>query len=151
MNQVSPSLVQWWLGISIAFFILNILLFIGLIVFLIALMKWMKEMKPKIDAIGTRVEAIGKNVEELTEHVKSTAETVGGKAKSVATSVDSIAHLASTTFEKFSPYVVGALTAMRLVRAALEMKRGLSVSKATSRKALEDGKGKTKRGKASAA
>ncbi|MEA2551925.1 MAG: hypothetical protein QOJ65_101 [Fimbriimonadaceae bacterium] len=148
MNEI-PG---WWLGISAAFFVVNILLFIGLVVFLFMLMKWMKELHPKIEALTQRVESIGKNVEELTVHVKTTAESLGGRAKSVASSVDSIAHVASTQFERFSPYAVGALTAIRLIKALTELKRGRSVSKATSRAALEDGKAdKTKRGKASKA
>jgi hypothetical protein len=147
MNEVSTGLINTWLIVSLIFFILNIGLFIGLLIFMSNLMKWMKEMKPKIEAIGTRVEAIGKNVEELTEHVKTTAESVGGKAKSVATSVDSIAHLASTTFERFSPYVMGALTAMKLFSGFVQMKRSIAP------KSLEvtTNKTKVKRDKASAA
>ena len=149
MNEVNPGLIQTWIWISMFFFIVNIALFASLIFLVFMLIKWMKEMKPKIDAISTRVESIGQNVEEISVHVKATAETVGGRAKSVATSVDSIAHMASTTFEKFSPLVVGALTAMRLVKAYGEMRRGMTPAQATSKKALENGRAKrAKTGKA---
>lgn len=144
---MSPSLIVFWIWMSIAFFFLNICVLVGLAVFMVKLNGLMKEIKPKVEAIGARVEAIGKNVEELTEHVKSTAESVGGKAKSVATSVDSIAQLASSTFERFSPYVMGALTAMKLFSGFMQMRRTIAP------KSLEvtTQKTKVKRGKASAA
>lgn len=131
---------QWWIYVSGAFFLVNLLLFATLIYLVLFLIGWMKEMKPKIDALSKRVDAIGQNVEEISVHVKATAETVGGRAKSVATSVDSIAHMASTTFEKFSPLVVGAMTAMRLVKAYGEMRKGMSPAQATSKRALEPSK-----------
>lgn len=147
MNEVPSWLINTWLVFSLIFFILNIGLFIGLLVFLSNLGKWMKEMKPKIESISTRVDTIGKNVEELTEHVKHTAETVGGRAQSVASSVDSIASLASSTFERFSPYVVGAMTAMKLISGFVQMRRSLAP------KSLEvtTQKTKVKRGKSNAA
>jgi hypothetical protein len=146
MNDVPAGLVETWIWFSLVFFFLNICLFIGLLVFTVKLMGFMKEMKPKIESISTRVDAIGKNVEELTAHVKTTAESVGGKAQSVATSVDSIAHLASTTFEKFSPYVMGALAAMRLFSGFMQMRRSLAP------KSLEvvSTKTKVKKGKSAA-
>jgi hypothetical protein len=130
MNDVSPGLINTWLIVSLIFFSLNIILFLALTIFAFKLMKWMQEMKPKIESISTRVDAIGKNVEELTAHVKSTAESVGGKAKSVATSVDAIAHLAANTFERFSPYIGGALAAMKLVGGFMQMRRTMEKPKA---------------------
>ena len=146
MNEVPTGLIETWIWFSLIFFFLNICLFIGLLVFMVKLMGFMKEMKPKIESISTRVDAISKNVEELTQHVKATAETVGAKTKSVATSVDSIAHLASTTFERFSPYVMGALAAMRLFSGFMQMRRTLAP------KAIEvtTEKTKVKRGKSAA-
>jgi hypothetical protein len=126
MNDVSPGLVNTWLIVSLIFFALNIVLFLALTILAFTLMKWMKEMKPKIESISNRVDAIGKNVEELTDHVKNTAESVGGRAKSVATSVDAIAHLAANTLERFSPYVGGALAAMRLLSGFVQMRKTMA-------------------------
>lgn len=139
---------DWWLYVSAAFFIVNLLLFCVLIYLIFFLIGWMKEMKPKIDSLSTRVDAIGKNVEELTEHVKTTAEAVGGKAQHVATSVESIAQLASMTFERFTPYVAGGLAAMKLLSGFMAMRRTMAPSR--EQKALGEGH-KGKRRKASAA
>jgi hypothetical protein len=132
-----------WLWVSGLFFFFGLLLFMALGVFVVFLIKWMKEMKPKIESISNRVDAIGKNVEELTEHVKATTASVGGRAQSVAASVDSIASLASSTFERFSPYVAGAMTAMKLISGFVQMRKSMSP------KALESQREKTrtKRGK----
>lgn len=139
---------EWWLYVSAAFFVVNLLLFCVLIYLIFFLIGWMKEMKPKIDSLSTRVDAIGKNVEELTEHVKTTAEAVGGKAKHVASSVETIAELASLTFERFTPYVAGGLAAMKLLSGFMAMRRTMAPEKTVL--ALEDGK-KMKRRRGSAA
>jgi uncharacterized protein YoxC len=125
MNEI-PSL---WLWLSGAFFFFATLFMIVLIVVSLQLVKLTKELKPKIESISARVDAIGKNLEELTAHVKVTAESVGGRAQNVAHSVESIAQLASGTFERFSPYVVGAMTAMKLVSGFLQMRRSMAPAK----------------------
>jgi len=147
MNDVSPGLINTWLIVSLVFFALNIVLFLALTILAFSLMKWMKEMKPKIESISNKVDSIGKNVEELTAHVKATAENVGGRAQSVASSVDAIAHLAANTFERFSPYVGGALAAMKLFSGFMQMRSSMAP------KSLEvtTKETKVKRGKRSAA
>ncbi len=140
MNEI-PS---WWLIVSGIFFAFGTLFLIVLIFVSLQLKKMVEELKPKIESISTRVDAIGKNVEELTSHVKTTAESVGGKAKSVASSVESIAQLASGTFEKFSPYVVGALTVMKLFSGFMQVRRSMAPAKALE----EPKKGKSRKGRA---
>ena len=126
MNDVPTGLIETWIWFSLIFFLLNICLFIGLLVFMTKLMAFMKEMKPKIESISNRVDTIGKNVEELTQHVKTTAESVGGKAQHVASSVEAIAQLASSTFERFAPYVGGAMAAMKLLSGFMQMRRTMA-------------------------
>jgi len=139
MNEI-PT---WWLAVSGAFYFFGTLFMIVLIFVSLQLVKMTKELKPKIDSISARVDAIGKNVEELTEHVKSTAETVGGRAKNVSASVESIAQLAAGTFERFSPYVVGAMTAMKLVSGFMQMRRTMAPARALDEpKPAKRGKGK---------
>ena len=147
MNDVSPGLINTWLIVSLVFFALNIVLFLALTILAFSLMKWMKEMKPKIESISTKVDSIGKNVEELTQHVKTTAENVGGRAQSVATSVDAIAHMAANTFERFAPYIGGAMAAMKLFSGFMQMRQSMAP------KSLEvtTKETKVKRGKKSAA
>lgn len=140
MNEI-PA---WWMYVSGAFFVVNLIFFCVLIYLAFFMIGWMKEMKPKIDSLSTRVDSIGKNVEELTQHVKTTAEAVGGKAQHVASSVESIAQLASMTFERFTPYVAGGLAAMKLLSGFMAMRRTMAPEK--GQMALEDGhKGKRRK------
>lgn len=147
MNGVDTGLATWWLIISMVFFLFGIGVLITLLVVMLKLVKMVQELRPKIETLTTRVDSIGKNLEELTAHVKVTAESVGGKAQSVATSVDSIAHLAANTFERFAPYIGGALAAMKLFSGFMQMKRSMAP------KSLEvtTKETKIKRGKKSAA
>ena len=56
---MSPSLIVFWIWMSIAFFFLNICVLVGLAVFMVKLNGLMKEIKPKVEAIGARVEPHG--------------------------------------------------------------------------------------------
>lgn len=133
---------MWWLVISAIFFVINIFFFIGLIVALVKIVEVLKAMVPKVNAIGERVESIATKVEELAESAKGTVDSVGGRAKSVAGSVDMIAHTASQAFEKFAPYIAGALTGLKLLKAYREAHAGVPVSQATTKKVLDEGKDK---------
>lgn len=137
------ELPGWWLALSGFFFIANILLMGALVyVLLIVVPSYLRKLQPRVDSIAAKVDAIGHKVEQLATTTTATVETVGSRAKSVAGSVDSIAHTASKQFERFSPFIVGALTAIKLVRALSEVQRGKSVAKATSRESLDDKNGK---------
>jgi hypothetical protein len=127
----------WWLYVSAAFFIVNILFFVGLVFALFKLVQIVGGLTPKVNAIATRVDAIGHKVEELTTSVKETAESLGGRAKSVAGSVDLIAHSASRQFEKYSPVIVGILTTLKLLKAVQEYRRGHDIAEATTKAATE--------------
>ncbi len=109
-----PSWVVYSAGV---FFIVQIVLTICLIVAVIRIVGVVKEVAPKVEAISVKVTEIGDKVEDLTETVRSTAETVGARAKSISGSAESIAQTAATSFEKFSPYVVGILSAVKILRA----------------------------------
>lgn len=110
----------WWLVISGLFFLLQSILVACLIVAVIKLMGTIREITPKVVAISAKVEEIGTKVEELTDNVKTTMDSVGARAKSVAGSAEMIAHTAANTFERFSPAVVGILSALRILKAVQE-------------------------------
>jgi len=114
----------WWLVLSAVFFGLNILLLIGWIVALTKIVGVVKALQPKISDLTTKVEGIAEKVNDLTTHTRETVENVGGRAKSVVGSVEKIAHTASVQFEKFSPLLVGGLTAIKLLTALRDYKKG---------------------------
>lgn len=120
MNETIPT---WWLVLSGIFFALNIVLFAVVGVLAIKLVEMQKEMKPKLAELTTKVNSIAENVDQITKHLNDTLTNVGGHAKSVAGSADHIASLASSTFERFSPLVVGVMTALRLFGAIRDFRR----------------------------
>jgi hypothetical protein len=129
----------WWLIASFVFFVLQSLFILALIFALFKLMQAIQQITPKVEAISAKVHDIGEKVEDLTTNVKGTLEALGGRAKSVAGSADLIAHTASRTFEKFSPVVIGILSALRILKAVKEYRAGHSAAEATSPKTLDKG------------
>lgn len=128
----------WWLAVSAVFFVVNVVMMIAIVYLAVHLVKILQGLQPKIETISTRVDAIGQRVEEVATSTQATLASLGGRAQSVATSVDTIAHVASRQFERFSPYLVGALTAIRLVKALAEVKQGRSLAKATTQANLDE-------------
>jgi hypothetical protein len=117
-------MITAWFWLSACFFLLNILLFIGLVVATVMVLRLLSEMKPKIDALEQniqglvlKVHSVADRVEEVATSVRNTVENVGGKAKGMAGSAEIVAQSASKQFERFSPFVIGAITAIRLVTA----------------------------------
>jgi phage-related protein len=128
-----------WLWVSGIFFVLQSIFVIALTIAVFKLIQAIQQITPKVQAISDKVHDIGDKVEDLTANVKTTLEVVGGRAKSVAGSADLIAHTASRTFEKFSPVVIGILSALRILKALQEFRGGKSPAEATKAKTLEKG------------
>jgi uncharacterized protein YoxC len=119
----------WWLAVSAAFFVVNILFFIAMIAMLLFVKQFMIEQKPRIEALESEVKTLVEKVhviadrtEEIATSLKSTVDVVGGRAKGVATSAEIVASVLSRQVERFSPYIVGALTAMKLFKGVREMR-----------------------------
>lgn len=141
MTEIPPI----WLWLSGIFFFVNICLFIGWIVAIVKLVGFIKTVTPKVNEISgkvndlvVKVEQVAVRVEEVATSVKETVDGVGGRAKGVVGSAELIAQSASRQFERFSPFVVGAMTAMRLIKALNEMRHGKSATDATKKKNLKD-------------
>jgi|SRR5579862_2694960 len=114
-----------WVVVSAGiFFLVQILSALCTIFLIFKVVQTMQELAPKVEAISVKVKEIGDKVEDLTDSVKSTADTVGARAKSISGSADSIAQTAATSFERYSPYVVGILSALRILRAVQEFRAG---------------------------
>lgn len=127
----------WWLVVSAIFFALGSLFLLALVVVVLKLIQAIQQLTPKVEAISDKVHDIGSKVEDLTTNVKTSLETFTGRAKSVAGSVDLVAHTASRTFEKFSPVVIGILSALRILKAVKEYRAGASPAEATKGKVQE--------------
>lgn len=127
----------WWLVISAVFFIVNIVLFIGLMVAGFFLLKFLRELGPRLDGLSKRVDDLHGRVIELTESLRKNIEGVGGKARGIVGSVERVAQSTSRQFERFSPFFIGALTAMRLVKALNEFRKGRPLASATKKGVLD--------------
>jgi uncharacterized protein YoxC len=128
MND-QASIPTWWFVLSGIFFGLNILFFVGLTIAIVLIVKVLSALQPKLIALETsaqslveKVNGIAANVEELTATVKSTVADVGGHARSVASNAQIVSQTASREFERYSPLVMGALTAVKVVRAIGEIR-----------------------------
>jgi hypothetical protein len=136
MTEQFPSWVVYAAGV---FFLVQIVFTLGLIFAVWKLVQAIQQITPKVEAISVKVHEIGEKVEDLTTNVKGTFEALGGRAKSVAGSADLIAHTASRTFEKFSPVVIGILSALRILKALKEFRAGQKLADATTPKSLDKG------------
>lgn len=139
----------WWLVISAFAYVCLALVCIALTVAAVFVVKFLNGVMPKVVAIEGQVQDLVKKVQELTTHVKETVDSVSGKAKGVVGGAEGMVQSASRQFERYSPFVIGSLTAIRLVSALNQARTGRSLKKATSRKGiLQKRKPKTLLGKA---
>ncbi|MGV3616387.1 MAG: hypothetical protein ACO1SV_13740 [Fimbriimonas sp.] len=134
----------WWIWASGIFFVVNLLFFVALTLVLFRLATLMKELSPKVNELSTRVnglvtqvEQVAKKVEEVASNLATTTAELGGRAKGVVGSVELVAQSASRQFERFSPFVVGAMTAMRLVRALSDIRGGRKPSEALKKRNMK--------------
>ena len=128
---------MWWLVLSGLFFFMNIVLFGALAFAAIKLVGVAQGVLPRVVAIEKQVQDIAKKVQDLTANIQQTVSELGGRAKGVAGSAEGVVQSASRQFERYSPFVIGSLTAIRLVsalnkarmskveRTAKDSKRGL--------------------------
>lgn len=135
---MSNEIPTWWLILSGAFFAFNLLFLAALTFLALRMAGFMQELKPKVDELNTKVNALIVQVQDVTKKVEAVANQVSesvnevsGRAKGVVGSAELVAQSASRQFEKFSPFVVGAVTAMRLVRALNDIRGGRNAKEAT--------------------
>ncbi|HEY0866075.1 MAG TPA: hypothetical protein VGE01_01780 [Fimbriimonas sp.] len=133
-----------WLWVSGLFFFVNLLFNIGLLIALWKLYTILNDTRPKIASLAAKTDMLIHKVQQVAERVEEVATTVrdrtnevGGRARGVIGSAELVVHSASKQFERFSPFVVGAVTAMRLIKALNEMRHGRSAKDATKKGLLE--------------
>jgi uncharacterized protein YoxC len=130
-------MITTWFWLSVIFFVLSIVLMVGYVALGILVFRFIKEMRPKVDALEQnvqgvvqRVQAVAERVEEVAVSVKSTVDNVGTKARGVASSAEIVAQAASRQFQRFSPVLMGTLTAIRIVGALRDSRRQKTVNQA---------------------
>ena len=123
------TIPSWWLFLSGLFFFTNACLFVGLIFALQRIAKVAEDTKPMIDELSTKmnalvttVDGVAHKVDLLADSAKLTLESVDSKTKSVMGSAELIASSASKSFERFSPYIMGAMTAFRVIKAVADLR-----------------------------
>ncbi len=115
---------------------MNIVLFGALAFAAIKLVGILQNLTPRLVTIERQISDVVKKVQDLTQTVHEKINSIGGRASATVGSVEGIAQSASRQFERYSPFVIGSLTAIRLVKALTEVKKGRSLGKATSRKGI---------------
>ena len=141
------TIPTWWLVLSGLFFFANMVLFVALAWAAVKLIGILKDIVPKVVAIEKQVQDLVKKVQDLTANVQETVKSLGGKATATVGSIEGVTQSASRQFERYSPFVIGSLTAIRLVSALTGMKKGRSLAQSTSKKGVFKRKPKTLLGK----
>jgi hypothetical protein len=113
----------WWLVISAAFFLMNILASIGMIVTLIRLQRQVTELKPKVAEVAAKVhevavsvESAAKKVDALATGLKGSVANVAGTASALLSKPGSGESQVVKGIEKVMPVLMGAITVVRLVQ-----------------------------------
>lgn len=122
---------EWWLGLSTVLMAFQCLFFAGLFVAVYYLIKAVKQITPKVEALTVKVQGIADKVDGLTANVKDTMDTLGVRAKSVAGSAEHIAQTTAKNYERYSPYVVGILSALKIVKAVQEFQQARVATRAS--------------------
>lgn len=135
---------MWWLILSGVFFFMNIVLFAALAYVGIKLIGILQAITPKVVAIEGQVHDLIKKVQDLTANLQKTVGELGGKAKGVVGSAEGVAQSASRQFERYSPFVIGSLTAIRLVSALSKARKGTGLAKVAPKRGFSFPKRKPK-------
>ncbi|MBS1718082.1 MAG: hypothetical protein JSS72_10180 [Armatimonadetes bacterium] len=114
---------SWWLVLSLIFFAINALSFLGMFVAIWKMKQAVEQMQPKVDDLVSEVKAVTVKVNDLTTTVNETVKGLSGHANSVAGSADLIASTAARIFERNAPLVMGVLSAIRIVSAVRGAKK----------------------------
>ena len=126
----------WWLVLSGLFFFMNIVLFAALAYAAVKLIGILKDLTPRVVAIEKQVQDLIKKVQDLAANLQQTVGELSGRAKGVVGSAEGVAQSASRQFERYSPFVIGSLTAIRLVSALNGVRQGRSLAKSTTKKGV---------------
>jgi hypothetical protein len=137
MQEVPSWLIVVWLIVSLLFFLTNLILLAVLAYVGLKLRPALEDLSKKVGDLTVKIERVAERVEDLAGNLGETVGNVGQKAAGILGSVELVLQSASRQFERFSPLLVGAMTAMRLVKSLNEMKSGKSPLKATTTKTLE--------------
>jgi|SRR5579862_2477740 len=114
---------DYWFWLSAIFFFLGIVIMVGQIVLGVVIFRLIKEVKPKVDAMEQKVNETVEKVQAVSAKVEALVDHVGTRARGVSDSVELVAHSASRQFERFSPILIGALTAIRIFTALRESRK----------------------------
>ncbi|MFZ4509286.1 MAG: hypothetical protein ACOYON_16480 [Fimbriimonas sp.] len=116
-------LPTWWLVLSGAFFVLNIV-YLGVLTFiLLQVQKQMAETKPKIDALAVRVESIATNVDDMTKTLNQTVKTVGARAQSISGGVELASAALGNQVTRLAPVISTVMTVLKFVQAYREFRQ----------------------------
>ena len=120
---------SWWLYLSGAFFLFNIVLFGVLIYAILSLVKLVKALQPRVESLEdsvktliVKVQDVADRVEEVATSVRDTVQNVGGRARNVVGTAEMVAGAASKQFERLAPLATGVITALKVLKAVQEFR-----------------------------
>jgi uncharacterized protein YoxC len=145
MTEVPTWLIVTWLVISGLMFFFNLLFWGALVFVLLTRVKpAMETLTGKVEELSGKLDDISQKVQALTETVQERVDDIGTKTSSILGSVELILQQVTKQVERFAPYSVAAMTAMKLVKALNEMRHGKDVKESTTGESLLRRKATTK-------
>ncbi len=131
MNNEIPAI---WLIVSGIFFLLGILVFIGVLFALFKFMKMAEELKPKVDHLTTQVETlltkvdrVADKVEGITTTAKGSIDEFRGSSSGIMGTLEHLARSTAVKSDMISPILAGGLAAYKIfntIRLARSQSKG---------------------------
>jgi hypothetical protein len=129
--EIPYWLLLTWYILSALFFLLNLAAFAAIGFLAFQMIGFLKEVRPKANVLMTRGEAlmsrmenVASNAEEVLSTTKERVTAVSDQAVTVMGSVNSITSTASRQFERFAPFIMGSIAAIKVVRALYDATKG---------------------------
>lgn len=126
MELSSISLApDWWIILTAAFAIVNLVFFVVLTYCAIQLILVVKRLEPKVHAITDKVDGIATKVDDIATTTQETLKTVSVKTKSIATTTESLVQMTVGPVTQASPWFKYAGLAISLIRFFLKARKSL--------------------------
>src|ERR1044071_5460973 len=120
MTEWPPS---WWVNVSGLFFILAILLVIGLGIAVFMLMQKLKTIQGKVEQTVDKAEKVVERLEGVAQSAQKTVDSLGASARNVAGRVEGAVSKTVERAEPFADILTIAMTGLKLYQHLSEMKK----------------------------
>lgn len=112
----------WWIVVSGIFFILAIVVCVGLLFAVLKAITALKQIQTSVNKTIDRAEAVVERLENVAKSAQGTVESIGGRAKNAASSIEHVVSAGAKKMETVAPIFVMALAGLKLYQQFAEMR-----------------------------